>query len=237
MQHQNSDSHFNIIGHRGAGGEQFENSLSAFKHALHLNIDAIELDIRKNGEELWVIHDNDLERLTGKSGSFENIDTASTLLLNNGEPVPTLREILNLYWGIKPINIEIKSSGATGLLLELLAEYSPPSEPSEFPWILISSFDHEQLLELRQLNCPWPLAPITLGLLLNPEQLIDELKPYSWHMDDEYPNSNYIGKIQSRGVKVFIYTVNDEDRVEALKNTGVDGVFTDFPSNFQPAQI
>jgi glycerophosphoryl diester phosphodiesterase len=32
---------FYIIGHRGAAGEHFENSLEGFKHALTLDIDAV----------------------------------------------------------------------------------------------------------------------------------------------------------------------------------------------------
>ena len=42
---------FFIIGHRGAAGEKFENSLSGFKHALTLDIDAIELDVRAHSGE------------------------------------------------------------------------------------------------------------------------------------------------------------------------------------------
>ena len=57
---------FYIIGHRGAAGELFENSLEGFEYALTLGIDMIEIDIREHSSELWVIHDHDLERLTGK---------------------------------------------------------------------------------------------------------------------------------------------------------------------------
>ena len=35
---------FYFIGHRGAAGEKFENSMSGFEYALSLDIDAIELD-------------------------------------------------------------------------------------------------------------------------------------------------------------------------------------------------
>ena len=39
--------------------------MSGFEYALSLDIDAIELDIQLHRGELWVIHDHDLERLTG----------------------------------------------------------------------------------------------------------------------------------------------------------------------------
>ena len=62
---------FYIIGHRGAAGEKMENSLSGFQHTLKLDISGIELDVREHSGELWVIHDSDLERLTGNPGQFE----------------------------------------------------------------------------------------------------------------------------------------------------------------------
>ena len=79
---------FFIIGHRGAAGEIFENSLSGFEYALTLDIDAIELDVRAHSGELWVIHDNELERLTGSSGRFETIENPDNLRLLNKERIP-----------------------------------------------------------------------------------------------------------------------------------------------------
>jgi len=35
---------FYFIGHRGAAGDKFENSMSGFEHALSQDIDAVELD-------------------------------------------------------------------------------------------------------------------------------------------------------------------------------------------------
>lgn len=75
---------FYIIGHRGAAGEQFENSLEGFEYALTLDIDMIEIDIREHSSQLWVFHDRDLERLTADSGRFENHPNPSQLRLLNG---------------------------------------------------------------------------------------------------------------------------------------------------------
>ena len=84
--------HFYIIGHRGAAGERFENSLEGFEHALTLDIDMIEIDIREHSSELWVFHDRDLERLTGAAGNFEDQPDPSRIRLLNGEPIPTLQQ-------------------------------------------------------------------------------------------------------------------------------------------------
>ena len=133
-------------------------------------------------------------------------------------------------WGKMPVNIEIKSFDTTGLLLDLLAQYFPVIEPgSAFPWILISSFDHRQILDLRRQSCPWKLAPIISGIPINAEQLIDEIKPYSLHLKHEFVDLAFTDQIQRQGVRVMVFTVNDVDQALSLKNSGIDGIFTNLP--------
>lgn len=221
---------FFVIGHRGAAGEQFENSMSGFKLALSLNIDAIELDIHQKNGELWVIHDPELKRLTGKSGLFSDVEQPSKIRLLNDEPVPKLNQVLDLYWGKMPINIEIKSFNTAPLLLEVLSHY-PTLEPNpNFPWILISSFDHRQLLKLREMNCPWPISPLSTGVPIHVESMIDVLRPYSWNIDDEYIDIDFINQMKQLDMPTMVFTVNDKNRARQLKNAGVMGIFTDFPS-------
>ena len=221
---------FYFIGHRGAAGEKFENSMSGFKYALSLDIDAVELDIQLNQGELWVIHDHDLERLTGNTGRFDKLDDPAALRLLNGDPIPKLSEALDLLWGKIPVNIEIKSAGTGLALLELLEQYPALEPTSGLPWIIISSFDHQQILELRSQNCPWALAPIILGIPLNAGQLIDEIKPFSLHLYNEYLDIDLVRQIQQKGVRVMVFTVNKPERVHELRSAGIDGIFTDYPS-------
>ncbi len=225
-----TDSPFYIIGHRGAAGEKLENSLDGFRHALALDIDAIELDIREHSGELWVIHDHDLERLTGKAGYFEQQPDPADIRLLNGEPLPTLRQVLDLYWGKMPVNIEIKAITTPGLLLELLASYAEPPAVAGLPWILISSFNHRVLLQLKDLGCRWPLAPIVSGVPLGFEAELESIAPYSWHFDDEYLELDQVRYLRERGVASLVYTVNDPERAGFLRHNGVAGIFTDYPT-------
>jgi glycerophosphoryl diester phosphodiesterase len=221
---------FYIIGHRGAAGERLENSLDGFKHTLTLPIDAIELDIREHSEQLWVIHDLELERLTGIKGQFDQQAEPATIRLHNGETVPSLKQVLDLYWGVMPVNIEIKAVANVQLLLDLLATYPPLPEARALPWILISSFNHQSLLELRKHACPWSLAPISSGIPLNFDVELTELEPWSWHFDDEYLDFEQVRYLRQRGVQALVFTVNDPDRAQVLRKHGVAGIFTDFPS-------
>jgi glycerophosphoryl diester phosphodiesterase len=223
-------SDFFIIGHRGAAGEKFENSMSGFELALTLDIDAIELDVHQHNGELWVIHDHELERLTGKPGLLSSINDLSEIRLLNGEPIPRLQQVLDLFWGKMPVNIELKSYNTSALLLELLNQY-PVLEPNAgFPWILISSFDHRQILELRQNNCPWPLSPVSSGFPIMLEPMVQTLKPYSWNMDEEYIDTAFIDQMTQLGIPVMVFTVNNKERAIELKSAGVAGIFTDYPS-------
>ena len=221
---------FYIIGHRGAAGEKMENSMAGFQHALKLPIDAIEIDIRDHSESLWVIHDLKLQRLTGLNGNFDTVTDPGSIQLTNGEPIPTLRELLDLYWGVKPVNIEIKAVNDLPLLLELLDSYPELPEAPGMPWILISSFNHRALLGLRELDCSWPLAPLSSGIPLAFDHELAALDPWSWHFDDEYLDFEQVSYLADRGVKSLVYTVNDLDRARTLKQNGVAGVFTDIPT-------
>ncbi len=221
---------FLIIGHRGAAGEYIENSMQGFRHALTLPIDAIELDIRQHGSELWIIHDQNLLRLTGTEERFAEQTDLSHLRLRNGEPLSPLRDLLNLAWGKMPLNIEIKSIDSAHFLLDLLAQFPALPEPGSYPWILISSFNHRVLLELKQLGCRWPLAPITSGLPIETAQLIKLLKPWSWHFNQDYIDIELIQELHQQSIKTLVFTVNDAKHAQHLRDQGVAGIFTDQPS-------
>ena len=57
------------IGHRGARAYEPENTLSSFKKAVEMGVDAVELDVRKTKDgQLVVIHDADLKKTTDGKG-------------------------------------------------------------------------------------------------------------------------------------------------------------------------
>ena len=85
-----------------------------------------------------MIHDSELERLTGKPGLFEEHPDPTRIRLRNGEAIPTLQQVLDLYWGKMPVNIEIKSVDNLDLLLDLLARYPTPGKAYGLPWIMIT---------------------------------------------------------------------------------------------------
>ncbi len=225
-------SDFFVVGHRGAAGDYFENSISGFEHALDLSIDAIELDIHEHDDQFWVFHDPELERLTNGTGFLNHAEDLSALKLNNGEPIPTLLQVLDLLWGKIAINIEIKNIQHGERFLQLLDDHPPLSSNGSFPPLLISSFNHRLLCQLRELGCDWPLTPLTHGVPFEIDSLVERLQPWSWHLDNEYVDFELVAELRDHGIKSLVYTVNRIERALELQEHGVDGVFTDYPAQF-----
>lgn len=100
------------VAHRGLWNEKVsENSMEAFRLALKNNV-AIELDIHLTKDnDLVVIHDEKLERLTGKEGIVEHLTTKElqeNYKLLDGQTIPRFEEVLSLVNEQVPILVELK---------------------------------------------------------------------------------------------------------------------------------
>lgn len=88
-----------------------ENSLAAFRAAVDHGYGA-ELDIHlmKDGN-LAVIHDSQLERVTGKQGRIEDLtleELKNYPLMGTEETIPSFPEVLEIFGGKTPLIIELK---------------------------------------------------------------------------------------------------------------------------------
>ena len=101
--------------HRGLHGLGFvENSRAAFDAALAAG-HGIECDVQESADGVpFVIHDDELDRLTGERGPISAQMAAvldRVLLKGTDEPLPRLTEILGRIGGRLPLLIEIKARG------------------------------------------------------------------------------------------------------------------------------
>src|SRR5215472_10302387 len=114
------------VAHRGGSLLAPENTLAAFRQALTLPVDAIELDVQMTCDgQAVVFHDNTVDRLTEGSGNILDLSLSDLRSLNaaanfaSGWPqreiIPTLREVLALLWGRKQVCIEVKNSKRDGV--------------------------------------------------------------------------------------------------------------------------
>src|SRR5579884_3255988 len=118
--------HIQKVAHRGGAALAPQNTLAAFRNALKLPIDTIELDVQMSRDgHVIVFHDNTVEKLTDGSGNILDLDFAYLRNLNAAahfpggwpEPqqIPTLREVLDLAKGHVGVYIEIKFSERNGV--------------------------------------------------------------------------------------------------------------------------
>ncbi len=141
-----------IWAHRGASGHAPENTLEAFELAVRQGADGVELDVQLTRDgELVVIHDEEVDRVSGVKGFVKDFTLAELKKLNVNRPcpkyenvrIPTLREVYEL---LRPsgleINVELKTgiffySGIEEKVLELSWEWRNGygTLPSiTFPW-------------------------------------------------------------------------------------------------------
>lgn len=90
-----------IAAHRGGAMEQPENTLEAFRHAISVGADEVELDIHLSADGVAVVHhDATLERMTDGHGPIGNLSLAALQRLrvagSDSARIPTLEDALAL---------------------------------------------------------------------------------------------------------------------------------------------
>ena len=106
-----------IIAHRGASAYAPENTLAAIRMAEKLQANMIEIDIHQTRDSVLILmHDYTLDRTTDGSGRIKNklwsgiegLDAGSWFdPAFEGEPVPSLEQVLNHVKGRVPLLIEV----------------------------------------------------------------------------------------------------------------------------------
>ena len=221
-----------IYAHRGASAAHPENTLRAFRHALAIGVNGIELDVHATADGIpVVIHDRDVGRTTDGDGFVDDIPLArlQNFDAGDGERVPTLAEVLELVGSAAHLDIEIKGSGIESAVLDVLARYP------DVRWA-ISSFDWNTLRTLRRLAPEvelWPLA----------EEFSDELiavaaelrsPTVSLFVDAYTPERATI--LRDAGLRVMVWTVNDAGEAERVADLGAFALCTDDPGRILPSR-
>lgn len=241
-----------VIAHRGASAEAPENTLAAFRRALALGVEMIELDVRLTADGVpVVIHDEELSRTTEGRGRVADLDFAAIRRFSagrwfaetfEGERVPALAEVYDLVGDRAEINAEIKGPGAGTARGALRAA----SEAGALARTLFSSFDPEALREIRAASsgarlallndaasladprgrAPRAFRPRLLARLARVEGL--GLKAAS--LQRRLADRGTVAALHARGLRVYVFTVDGVAAVEALARRGVDGVFANDPA-------
>ncbi len=219
-----------IFAHRGASGYAPENTLAAMKKAIELGARAIEIDIHSVEGELYVYHDRRLDHKSSGTGLISDVSREYLKTLSvDGEPIPTLWEVMT-YLSKQNCLVNIELKGIT-CLSPFIALYPKLIKELGFraDQLLISSFHHGFLQEFRRSYPQAFIAPLIEGVLLNTTDIATQLDAYSIHLSLSYITDELVDDAHSKGLKVFVYTVDHPDDIHQLNTMGVDGIFTNYP--------
>lgn len=220
----------NIFAHRGVSGHYPENTLQAIKAAVDGGTYGIEIDVFAVDGELIVIHDRQLQRTTKTAGNIEDYSLAQLQQLNagNGQQIPTLWQVLALVNNHCILNIELKGHDTADLLIDLLHR-AVLELNTDLSKLLISSFHHPLLQSIKQRNPALAIGALTACIYLDYCEFATKLNAYSVHCDRAFIDESMVQDAHQRGLKVFVYTVNDRREALRLEALGVDGIFCNYP--------
>ena len=220
-----------VIGHRGAMGHETENTLPSIQKAMDLGVDMIEIDVFKiKSGEIVVFHDDTVDRLTNGPGSIEgyNIFELKKLIVNGGHEIPMLQDVLKLIDNKVALNIELKGVNTADKVNFIMNYYIEKKNwsPENF---IISSFNWDELKAMRQFNPNVAIAVLTEENPLDAIPVAKELNaiainPYYKELDLDIAN-----QIHDAGFKIYTWTVNEPEDINAMKRIAVDGIITNFP--------
>ena len=249
---------FQIIAHKGASGLAPENTMAAFKKAIELGVDQIELDVRHTAdEEIVVFHDQRLDRIardtlgnpvTGDVHDFtleeiKQFDVGSWFDSQyKDERIPTLKEVLDFVDGRVTVLIEIKHMDHPHYhdFAEKLVEVVLKEKNGE-DWIILQSYEPKYLDEVHELD-PFiqtkalivgedsaPLLAFYIETRIHMGRAKESNRMKAINPQWETLSPRRIFQMHAKGYEVHAYPVNTREDMIKMLHAGVDGIITDFP--------
>lgn len=220
-----------VIGHRGAMGHETENTLASIQKALDLGVDMIEIDVFKiSSGEIVVFHDDTVDRLANSGGNIEeyNIVQIRQLILDGGHKIPMLQDVLKLINNQVALNIELKGAETADKVNHIVNYYIEKEgwSPENF---VISSFKWDELIAMREKNKDIKIAVLTEKNPLEAIEVAKELNAVAINPNYKTLTKENTAKIQSEGLKVYTWTVNEPEDIQQMTEFGVDGIITNYP--------
>jgi glycerophosphoryl diester phosphodiesterase len=218
-----------IVSHRGRTSKNSEdNTLQAIDDAINLNIDMVEVDIRKTKDSKIVcFHDSELNDIP-----LIEMDYSEIIELNPN--IPTLEQVLSSSKDKIEIDIEFKESGYEREVISMILDYF------EYDNFIVKSFVLGVVKKVKEID-----DKIMVGMLLGSEisinQLLDviyeSLFLYNFKLSGadfispyyKIYEAGWVNRCVSRGIPIQVWTVNDQDLLKTLIHQEIYSVVTDIP--------
>ena len=204
---------FLIFGHRGSPIRFPENTIPAFDDALRAGADGFETDLRLLSDQTAVLfHDDELDEAEIESLSIDH---------------PRLRNLhvqrvrdLRPYANRATLILEVKRSRWEDILL---------GEIGDWPNVIVTSFDHNLIVELARRSVSLPLGLTTFGTIIGVDEYAARLGATWYFPNFRFVDGELVRALHARRIKVVPWTANRPREWQALRSAGCDGVITDFP--------
>lgn len=202
-----------VFAHRGASWDEPENTLRAFRRAIELGADYVELDVQATRDsELVVVHDPVQEAFAELRDRYPEVAKLEEVIEEcAGRIGPALE--LKHPWRHRRHRLVERTLAALGR-----ARVDPDS-------LLVLSFEPHALLAVRRLR---PDVRTIQHVHAVPLRVA---AGYAWGAGfaDARATPRALARARRLGLEAAVYTVNDEARMRELAALGVGGVFTDRP--------
>lgn len=232
-----------VIAHRGNSSVAPENTLAAFRSALELGVDGVELDYHHSADGVPVVfHDETLDRCTNASvlwgrakigiaectvESLRKLDAGSWFGSDRkfaDEPIATLDEALDLICGAGATCVIERKAGNAETLVALL------SRKQLVDRVVVMAFDWGFLADCHRLEASLRLVALGDGRLNS--ALLDAIaalpaKIVGW--DQRSLDPPKIASIHSRGWQAWTWTVDQAQRMEQLIDAQIDAITSNRP--------
>lgn len=212
-----------VIAHRGASAEEPENSLAAFRRAVEMRADGIELDVHATADNGIVVMHDDV--LNGRPIRELSLPFVQACRLKNGEPIPTLADALAAIGDAVTVFVEVKTLPASrdDLFLDVLRAGPVPARYH------VHSFDHRIIWRLSRRDPKRAFGILSCSYPVDPLELIEGARARALWQHESLLDDELVRAAHSKRCKVYAWTVDDPVRMKALKKLGVDGICTNRP--------
>lgn len=209
-----------IVAHRGASRERPENTLAAFRRAVELGADAVELDVHRTVDGVIVVHHDPEIPGAGPITALSAAQVASQRV--RGEPIPTLAEVIAAVGGTLRLYVELKGGDTVPGVLAALREAAQDHDRSA-----VHCFDHRLVAQAAALDGTVPRGVLEVSYPVDPTSAARAVQARDLWRQRDFIDEALVRTAHAEGRRVVGWTVNDADLMRRFAAWGVDAICTD----------
>src|SRR5690606_5451719 len=125
-------------------------------------------------------------------------------------------------------NIELKGNNTAAETSRIIRDYVTGRSRSYSDFI-VSSFQWNELFEVLKIDTNIPLGVLTETNVSEAIEIGKKLSAKAIHPSVDIITPDNLNQARKAGFEVNVWTVNDKETIQKMKDLGVDGIISDFP--------